>query len=78
MRAAWSRWTRTKDATNESWDAAKDSARRCGGGGGWWLLSVQKAALQNAMRAAAAAAAPPPAAGVRLYQRCPKAMRCMT
>jgi hypothetical protein len=29
MRAAQFRWHRTKDATNEGWEAAKDSARRC-------------------------------------------------
>lgn len=36
LRSAWSRWARTKDTTNESWDAAKDSARRwaCVGSGG--------------------------------------------
>ena len=31
MRAAWSRWSRTKDATSESWEAAKSKARRCVG-----------------------------------------------
>ena len=28
MRRAWGRWARTKDATQESWDAAKDTAYR--------------------------------------------------
>lgn len=28
MRSAWGRWHRTKDATQETWDAAKDQAYR--------------------------------------------------
>ena len=35
MRSAWGRWHRTKDATNESWEAAKDQARRQASVAGW-------------------------------------------
>lgn len=33
MRSAWGRWHRTKDATQESWDSAKDQAYRWAAGG---------------------------------------------